>query len=88
VVGEFEVESVITDTIEALWERTRHSAGIDRQRFFGYFAGRKTGHAIVIGAVRRYRRSLDLSNEFGLRAPQSFVYLRSTKVRNAHRLAI
>lgn len=83
VVGEFDVESIITDTIEALWKRTRHSAGIDRQCFFGYFAGRKTGHAIVIGSVRRYRNSLDLSNKFGLRAPQSFVYLSSRKLRGA-----
>jgi len=83
VVGEFEVESIITDTIGALWRRTQHSAGIDRQRFFGYFAGRKMGHAIVIGSVRRYRRSLDLSDEFGLRAPQSFVYLRSRTARRA-----
>jgi predicted transcriptional regulator len=87
VVGEFEVESIITDTIEALWKRTRHSAGIDRQRFFGYFAGRKTGYAIVIGSVRRYRTPVDLSNEFGLRAPQSFVYLRSRKLPGAPGLA-
>ena len=81
VVGEFKVESIITDTVEALWKRTRHRAGIDKQCFFGYFAGRKTGHAIVIGSVRRYRHTLDLSDKFGLRAPQSFVYLSSRKLR-------
>jgi predicted transcriptional regulator len=77
VVGEFDIEAVITDTVAGLWRRTKHSAGIDRERFFSYFAGRKIGHAIVIGSVRRYSRSLDLSSNFGMRPPQSFAYLAS-----------
>jgi predicted transcriptional regulator len=77
VVGEFDIEAIITDTIEGLWKRTKHCAGIDRDRFLRYFAGRKVGHAIVIGSVRLYPRSLDLSGSFGIRPPQSFVYLSS-----------
>ena len=77
VVGEFDIEAIITDTLEGLWKRTKHSAGIDRERFFSYFAGREVGHAIVIGSVRRYPRSLDLSSNFGMRPPQSFAYLGS-----------
>jgi predicted transcriptional regulator len=76
VIGEFDIEGIITDTVERLWLRTRHSAGIDRARFFKYFSGREVGHAIVIGPVRRYRKSLDLSSNFGIRPPQSFAYLR------------
>jgi predicted transcriptional regulator len=76
VVGEFDVKSIITDSVESLWRRTRHSAGIDRKRFFGYFAGRETGHAIVIGSVRRYPKSVDPTEEFGIRPPQSFAYVR------------
>jgi predicted transcriptional regulator len=75
VVGEFDIEAIITDTVEGLWMRTKHSAGIDRERFFNYFAGRKVGHAIAIGSVRRYAMSLDLSSNFGMRPPQSFAYL-------------
>jgi predicted transcriptional regulator len=75
VVGEFEIEAIITDTVEGLWKRTKHRAGIDKELFFSYFAGREIGHAIVIGSVRRYSRSLDLSSNFGIRAPQSFAYL-------------
>ena len=77
VVGEFDIDTIITDTIERLWKRTKHCAGIDRELFFKYFAGRKTGHAIAIGSVRLYRRSLGLPGKFGTRAPQSFVYLDS-----------
>src|ERR1700690_366799 len=56
VIGEFDVEGIMTDTIEGLWNRTKHCAGIDRERFFIYFAGCKVGHAIAIGLVRRYRK--------------------------------
>jgi predicted transcriptional regulator len=81
VVGEFDIEAIITDTVEGLWKRTKHCAGIDRELFFKYFAGRKLGHAIAIGSVRRYRRSLDLPSNFGIRAPQSFAYLNSQSRR-------
>jgi predicted transcriptional regulator len=77
VVGEFDIDAIITDTIEGLWKRTKHRAGIDRERFFSYFAGRKVGHAIAIGSVRRYALPLDLSANFGIRPPQSFAYLNS-----------
>lgn len=75
VVGEFDIEAIITDTVEGLWRRTKHCAGIDRECFFSYFAGRKVGHAIAIGSVRRYSKSLDISANFGIRPPQSFAYL-------------
>lgn len=75
VVGEFDIDGIICDTVEALWKRTRHSAGIDRKRFFGYFNGRAAGFAIAIGSVRRYRRPLNLSASFGVRPPQSFMYI-------------
>ena len=75
VAGEFEVDAVISGTVEELWKRTKHCAGIDRRRFFSYFHGREVGYAIAIGSVRRYATSLDLRREFGIRPPQSFVYL-------------
>ena len=76
VVGEFDVESIIADTVQSLWRRTRQSAGIDRTKFFDYFAGRKTGYAIVIGSVRRYPKSVDVVEGFGIKPPQSFAYVR------------
>jgi predicted transcriptional regulator len=75
VAGEFKVEDVITDDIYALWERTETQAGIDRTVFFDYFAGRAIGHAIVIGKVQRYKQPLDLEGAYGVRPPQSFLYL-------------
>jgi predicted transcriptional regulator len=76
VVGEFDVEEIISDEVSGLWSRTNEYAGIDRKLFFEYFAGRELGHAIAIGDVRRYKRPLELGKAFGVRPPQSFLYLK------------
>jgi predicted transcriptional regulator len=75
VVGEFDVADVISDSVEGLWNRTSRHAGIDRDGFLAYFRGRDVGHAIAIGRVRKYRTPLKLAGTFGIRAPQSFVYI-------------
>jgi predicted transcriptional regulator len=75
VVGEFSVKDILTDEVDVLWDRTEAHAGIDRNVFFHYFAGRDVGHAIAIGEVRRYEEPLDLATTFGVRPPQSFLYL-------------
>lgn len=75
VAGEFDVTEVITDSVEDLWGRTSRHAGIDRDRFLEYFDGCDLGYAIAIGGVRRYKKPLDLSLNFGVRAPQSFLYI-------------
>jgi predicted transcriptional regulator len=74
-VGEFDVSEVISDSAEDLWRRTSLHAGIDRKLFFNYFQGCGVAHAIVIGSVRKYRKPLGLAVSFGIRAPQSFVYI-------------
>ena len=69
VAGEFKVDDIITDDVDALWDRTEMQAGISRSGFFDYFAGRDVGHAIVIGKVQRYKQPLDLQVAFGVRPP-------------------
>lgn len=75
VAGEFDVTEVISESVEDLWSRTSKYAGIDRDSFFSYFKGCDVGHAIAIGTVRKYREPLDLAESYGIRAPQSFVYV-------------
>ncbi len=75
VVGEFSVEGIITDEVDALWDQTEAHAGIERDAFMDYFAGRSVGHAIKIGKVKRYNQPRNLEEAYGLRPPQSFLYL-------------
>ncbi|MGA2328720.1 MAG: ASCH domain-containing protein [Bryobacteraceae bacterium] len=75
VYGEFEVRSIIRDTVSVLWDRTKAAAGIDKERFFAYFAGREYGYAIAVGETRRYKNPFHIQEHYGVRPPQSFLYL-------------
>lgn len=75
VVAEFDVLSVITRPLSALWRNTQRHAGIDKDFFYAYFRGREIGHAIEIGEVRRYDKPFCPTEELGLKPPQSFAYV-------------
>jgi predicted transcriptional regulator len=75
VIAEFDVLRVVRARVSALWRMTRSHAGIDEQYFRAYFHGREYGYAIEVGEVRIYDTPLCPIEEFGLRPPQSFVYL-------------
>ncbi len=75
VIGEFEVADIIVGHPESLWRRTRGS-GIDEETFRRYFTGVREGFAIQVGRTRRYPYPFCPEEEFGIRAPQSFAYLR------------
>lgn len=75
VVAEFDVCSVISESLPLLWKRTHHSAGIDSEFFWKYFEGKDYGYAIEIGEVRTYKTPFCPIEELGVYPPQSFVYL-------------
>jgi predicted transcriptional regulator len=75
VVAEFDVCSVISETLPLLWKQTHQFAGIDEEFFWKYFEGRDCGHAIEIGDVRPYKIPFCPIEKLGVRPPQSFVYL-------------
>ena len=76
VIGFFEVESIDADSPKKLWNRYSASAGIDRNRFFAYFAGCEKGVAIRIGKVFQLARPIPLTRLSGVTTPpQSYRYL-------------
>jgi predicted transcriptional regulator len=79
VIGEFDVETVIFDELDILWDTTKHYAGISRQYFYTYFEGKNKGYAISIAKARRYNNPLNLQQEYGVQPPQSFLYLLDPK---------
>lgn len=75
VLGEFEVEKVLSAEPETLWEQTRRVGGISRKAYFEYFKDKSEAYALTIKNVKRYEdeRGLD---DYGLKtAPQFFCYL-------------
>lgn len=75
VAGEFEVARIISRPVDKLWQQTNAHAGIEADDFFKYFRGCDTGYAIVIRNAREYTTPQDLERTYGVRAPQSFLYL-------------
>jgi len=86
VVAEFDVCSVICESLPLLWKRTRRFAGINSEFFWKYYKGKDYGYAIEIGNVRTYRNPFCPIEELGIYPPQSFVYLEA--MRNASKYQI
>ncbi|MFN8308420.1 MAG: hypothetical protein U0T73_00535 [Chitinophagales bacterium] len=76
VIGEFEIDSVINDSLTDLWEKTKLHAGIDEAYFYKYFANKEIGYAIKIKKTKKYRKPLCLKEDYNLFPPQSFLYLK------------
>lgn len=77
VIGEFEIETIISDSPEKLWNETKEFAGVEEHFFNEYFADREMGFAIKIKKTKKYKEALCLREHFNLTPPQSFLYLRN-----------
>lgn len=76
VIGEFEIEEVITEDPDLVWDITKSSSGISKKYFDEYFEGRRIAHAIKVSAVREYSKPATLMELFSInRPPQSFMYV-------------
>lgn len=74
VIGEFDIEHIINDKLEELWELTHIHAGITEKYFYEYFQDKDSGFAIKIKEFRKYKIPKDLKEDFNLLPPQSFSY--------------
>lgn len=76
IVGEFEIEDILSYTPSELWAKTGDEAGITSAFFFSYFANKTIAHAIKIGKFTQYPQPLCLEEyNSNLRPPQSFCYI-------------
>lgn len=76
VIGEFDVETVIKKDIANLWEETKEFSGISEDYYLSYFDGKDEGFAIKVKEPKMYKKDLCLKENFGVKPPQSFLYLR------------
>ena len=76
IVGEFDIETILEEHPNTLWEKTKEYAGVDEQFYMKYFHGRDRGYAIKITRLKMYKNSIcPYSQEKNFTAPQSFKYL-------------
>jgi predicted transcriptional regulator len=75
VIGEFEIETILNEDLDSLWNKTKNFAGIKEEFFYQYFTDKKQGFAIKIKSTTEYKVPLCLKKEYKLTPPQSFLYL-------------
>ncbi|WP_299550988.1 ASCH domain-containing protein [Seonamhaeicola sp.] len=75
VIGEFEIDDIITSSPKDLWETTKLQSGITEDFFYEYFANREIAHAIKIKETKKYNQPLCIKEDFNVFPPQSYVYL-------------
>lgn len=75
VIGEFEVDCILSDDVEKIWEETKDHAGIDKRYYLEYFSSKKSAYAIKVKKYKHYKKYLDIKETYGINAPQSFAYV-------------
>jgi predicted transcriptional regulator len=58
-----------------LWKKTKHFSGISEDYFYSYFQNKDAGYAIKIGKTTIYQNPQNIEERFGVKPPQSFVYI-------------
>ena len=75
VVGEFETGLILKASPSEIWEKTKDGAGISREFFNDYFAGKDFARAIEIKNAKAYENGIKLYDGYGIsQAPQNFAY--------------
>lgn len=75
VIGEFEIETILNDSPDKIWNQTRLYSGISQEFFESYFEGRDKAYAIKVASTKRYRKEKSLADFNIYAAPQSFAYV-------------
>ncbi len=75
VIGEFEIEIILSSDPAEIWRLTKKYSGISEDYFNEYFAERDIAHAIKIKNIKKYKKPLHLKDNFNVVPPQSYLYL-------------
>lgn len=79
VIGEFDIDYIIKDSPDKIWDLEEKGLGISKKSFFDYFKNSNLAFAIKIKAIRKYDTLKELSDFNIEKAPQSFCYLKEDK---------
>lgn len=76
IIGEFQIDKIVHLEIDELWKVVKDKAEVDKDFFDEYFNRKNKGYAIGIRNVKKYKKNIDIIEEFGIKAPQSFAYIK------------
>lgn len=81
IVGYFEVEEILENSPEVIWNRCKEDAGISREGFFEYFEGTEKAYAIEIQNPVKFPEPIDPYEKIqDFTPPQSFQYITDTEI--------
>lgn len=75
VLAEVKIKSILSDTPDKLWERTKNFSGISKEFFDSYFKDRKIAYAYELGEIIKYNKPKELIDFGCVAAPQSYMYI-------------
>lgn len=75
VIGEVNVEAILSDSVETLWDLTKDFSGISYGYYREYFEGKDHASAFKLKKATRYKDPVSLESTYGVRPPQSFMYI-------------
>jgi predicted transcriptional regulator len=75
IVGEFDVDDVLCEDPQILWNKTASVGGISKEKFLAYFAQKSVGYAYKIKNLKIYNQELKISDIGIYTPPQRYIYL-------------
>jgi predicted transcriptional regulator len=76
IVGSFDIEYIIENDINILWDLTGNRSGFDvKYDFLEYFKNCEIGYAIKICNVIKYKKPIKIKDYSIKYAPHNFIYL-------------
>ncbi len=75
VIGEFEIETILSGSPNEIWKQTKQYSGISQEFYDEYFDGRDIAYAIKVVTIKKYSKPKSLVDYNICSAPQSFVYV-------------
>ncbi|MCM1352385.1 MAG: ASCH domain-containing protein [Alistipes senegalensis] len=89
IVAFIEIDSIIKDTPEIVWKKTKKHAGISEDFFMSYFSNHQDAYAIKIKAAHELQAPKPLTDlKDQICAPQSYRYLKESILELYHKLGI
>ena len=75
VVAEVDIEEIIEDSPEKLWEQTKEHSGVTKDFYSKYYKNKESAIAYKLGNIKVYDKPKKLC-DIGINyIPQSFIYL-------------
>lgn len=75
IVALIEIDEIIKDIPENIWEKTKNHAGISYNFFREYFIGHQDSYAISFKSILKLENPMPLTCMNYSHAPQSYVYV-------------